>query len=73
MRESREHERRVGDSSLLEELFSSLEGRDDGFDRLAVSDHVVRRDRRERIGDVVWEIVAAPQRLGEVTGLGPAT
>ena len=62
-RERVQHERGVGDRDVLEVLVARLERRDDRFDRLDVADHVVRRDERERVGDVAREVVALAQRL----------
>ena len=49
-----------------------LEALDDRLDRLGVADDVVRRDVRERVGDVVREVVALAERVGDVACLGPA-
>ena len=71
-RELVQHERRVRDAHLLEVLPARLERLDHGLDRLDVADDVMGRDVGERVRDVVWEVVALAQRLGAVTGLGPA-
>ena len=41
------------------------------FDCLAVADDIVRSDERERVGDVVREVVRPAQRIGEVPRVGP--
>ena len=46
---------------------------DDRLDRLDVADDVVRGDVRERVGDVVREVVLLAQRLRDVARLGPAS
>ena len=71
-RERRQDEGRVGDRSVFQELLARLERRDDGLHRVAVPDHVVRCDERERIGDVAGKVVASAQRLGGQTRVGPA-
>ena len=53
-------------------LVARLERVDHRVDRLDVPDDVVRSDVRERVGDVVGEVVASAQRLGDVTCLRPA-
>ncbi len=64
-------ERRVGDGDVLEVVVARLERVDDRLDRLDVADDVVGGDVGERIGDVVREVVALAQRLGNVTRLRP--
>ena len=57
---------------ILEELLARLERFDDRLDRLDVADDVVRGDERERVGDIVREVVALAQRLRDMPCFVPA-
>ena len=56
---------------VLEVVGPRLERLDDRVDRLDIGDRIVGGDERERVRDVGREVVAAAQRLGHVTRVGP--
>jgi len=53
-------------------LVARLERRHNGVDRLDVTDDVMRSDVRERVGDVLREVVDPAQRFCDVPPFRPA-